>query len=161
MNKKDQLFSVLHQVFPLRPLPERVFNTESHLLDYEDELNEHILGKEWALVERGFWTSHGIMRTHDRNLIEPEALHYYSPSVIADVLVQPDFAQDFTSLILPPKGKEQEALWQKFRSLFTKEQAQAIVDCIYYLDEKTSQHYGDWYTSSQEYHDFDRALDLW
>lgn len=157
--QKKQLMQTLHDVFPLVPIPRRIFNEESSLCDFDDELNAQVLGKDWSSIELGFWTFQGIMRSYNRYSLSPEALHYYTPSVIRDVLSDPDNVEDFSCLVLPAKGYQ--SYWVQFHQLFNQQQVKLILDCIFYLDEYSATRNGEWYTSTQEYHDLNRAFDLW
>ena len=160
MNPDNFLLKKIKNEFQLELIPEEFFEKKTSICDYNDELHDHVEGRLWTDVTPGFWVDQGILRTGSRFSITPEASYYYVPSVIIDVLNQKIFyIEDFTSFLLPTKGKEY--WWDEFFNNFNEKQKHLIIEIAYDFDSQASIKYKNWYSSTQEYHDLVRILEVW
>lgn len=127
----DDIFSSLYSAFPQTPVPERLFQNSdlsAGCHEFVIDLESRFQGKQWSAVRLDDWintASPAVLR----NVMTPEAYHYYVPSLMAGTLDDTNYIDCAQEALLPcnkhriPKGK----WWFDYFSLFSKEQRTTII----------------------------------
>jgi hypothetical protein len=142
MSKADIIYQEIYANFPVQPVPENPLRRSQNFpqdLDRWPSLQQWIAGRTWTSLKLHNWAMIGTTPGLFRYYFDPNAFHYYLPSIMAEVCETCTYPEFAIESLAPPDcsdervGRELGLWWTVFTGVFTSAEKSCVSRFVSYL----------------------------